>query len=523
MSSVLRAILSSRAMAAATVTVLVVGCSPPVPTLRVANQSDIATWDPQGLRETYTTEFLANIMEPLVRYGETLEPEPALAERWTRLSPTRLRFFLRRGVRFSNGNPFTADDVVFTFERGSRPDSPFRGNISGILRILKVDDHTVDVETDGPYPVALRELTSMLVFDREWVSLHGDGAYLARHILGTGPFVLKKAEPDAGCELEANPSWWNVPNARHNVSRVVFHPIRSDATRVAALLSGQVDLVTGIPLQDVDRVRAAPELQLIERPSLRTLMVGMNLRDDQLDGSDLQKRNPLKDLRVRRSLYQAIDIDTIVNTIMRGHAEPASAALPRQIHGYDARLDGRLPFDPQQSRQLLADAGYPQGFGLRLDCPNDRFVNDEEICVALVAMLAKVNVRVALRAQPKARYYKDVFTGRSDLFLIGWAAADTMDAHSFVKDLMHTPGRSKGTFNFGGYSNARVDALEALIAREMDDGRRNALIYEAVRIHKEEIGHIPLHTQNAVWGARRGVEVFVPPVDALWLRFARVN
>ncbi len=410
---------------------LVAGCSTPATALRVSFQADLASLDPQAVRETFTTEFLANVMEPLVRYDERLEVEPALAERWEQVSPALWRFFLRPGVRFSNGNRFTADDVVFTYRRGSRPESPMRGNISGIANLRKIDDLTIEVDTHGPYPLVLRELTALLIFDQEWSEPGGD-QYLARHVLGTGPFIVERFEPDTQCVLRANPGWWNAPQKTHNLTTVVFTPIRSDATRVAALLSGQVDLIFPVPLQDIDRVRQAPGIRVLERPSLRTLMLGMNLRAPELRGSDVRGRNPLQDPRVRRALYQAIDIDGLVGGIMRGHAEPAGTIVPRSIHGYDARLDGRCPTTPRPRA-----SGWPTR-GTRTGSAPDSIVrttatSTTKDLVALVGMFAKVGIRAELRTRPHVQHLQAIMAGTPDLFLLGWAAADTMDAHGFFK------------------------------------------------------------------------------------------
>jgi len=499
-------------------------------TLRLAYRSDVATLDPQGLRETFTTEFLASIMEPLVRYDRRLQPEPALAERWERLSPTLWRFYLRRNVTFSNGNRFTADDVLFTFRRGSHPTSPLRGNISGIVNIAKVDDYTVEVETDGPYPLLLRELTSMLIFDLEWVEENGaaatanpgreGGGFLARNILGTGPFVVQRYQPGAECVLTSNPNWWDNPNKTHNLTEVRFQPLRSDATRVAALVSGQVDLILSVPLQDIDRIRRTPGIRVLEKPSLRTLMIGMNVASTKLRNGI---PNPFKDIRVREALYRAVDIDTIVSKVMRGRATPASAIIGEGVNGYDPRLEGRIPYDPARAKKLLAEAGYSEGFTVGLECPNDRYVNDEAICTSLVGMFAKVGVRVNLRAQTKARYFQEILGGSPDLFVFGWASADTLDAQSYLKDILHTRGGAKGSFNIGRYSNPRIDALEPLASRESDPAKRRDLIRQAFQLHKDDIAHIPLHSQQVIWAARSNIEALQIPLDAIWLRFVRIR
>ncbi len=501
-------------------------------TFRYAYQGDAATMDPQALRETFTREFVANVMESLVRYGENMQPEPALAVSWKVISPAVWRFKLRPNVTFSNGNPFDADDVIFTHKRASDPKSPFKGNVAALKEIRKVDSHTIDIDTGKPYPLLLRELTSMLIFDKEWVEEHNAAAapsvqqqesYLTRHALGTGPFILKSFQPDVKTEFDANPNWWDNPNKRHNLTKVIFRPIKSDATRVAALLSGEIDLIFPAPLQDLARINRAAGTKVLEAPALRTLMIGLDLTSKELRHSNVKGKNPLKDIRVRTALYQAIDIEAIKKKVMRGHSVPAAVIMAPGINGYDARLEGRLPFDPASSKKLLADAGYADGFSAGLDCPNDRYINDEEICTAIVAMWAKVGVKISLTAQTKAKHFKKMLSKQSDMFVFGWASSTTLDAHSFLQNIMHTPGNNKGNWNPGGYSNAQVDKLEGLVAKETDRAKRRALISEAFSIHKKEIGHVPLHTQTLVWAVRDGIDVIQPPNNVLWLRWVRKN
>lgn len=227
-------------------------------------QGDVLSLDPQDRRDTFSRDFAGNIMEPLVKFNEKLEIEPALAERWEIVEPTLWRFHLRKGVKFSNGNVFNADDVIFTFQRGAAPVSPFRGILRAVKEVRRIDDHTVDFVLNTPYPILDRDLSNMHIYDREWVEANNASApvelvqgkakpsYLASHILGTGPFALKSYEPDAKIVLEPNPLWWGRP--KHNLTEVVFTPIKSGATRIAALLSGQVDMIFPVPPQDVARI-----------------------------------------------------------------------------------------------------------------------------------------------------------------------------------------------------------------------------------------------------------------------------
>ena len=499
-----------------------------------AFQGDVQEMDPQARRETFTTSFVNNIMEGLVRYDENLRVEPALATEWELVEPTRWRFSLRPDVTFHNGNPFTADDVVATYERGSSPDSFFRGSIANIVAVEKVDDLTVDVVTDLPYPLVLNDLTNMLIFDKEWMEEHdatkpvnpaeGQDGYSMHHANGTGPFKLVEFRPDDRTILEVNEDWWDNANKKHNLTRVVFRPIKSDATRVAALLSGEIDMMFPAPLQDIERINATPGYKVIESPELRTLFMGFELGDDELHDSNIKGENPLRKQLVREAIMQAIDIDLIVEKVMRGHAIPASVIMPKALNGYDDRLDGRfLPYDPDAAKEKLAEAGYPDGFSMGMDCPNDRYVNDEEVCVAIVAMLARVGITANLTAQTRANHFPKVQAGESDFWMLGWAASTTVDAHNFINSIMVTPDGVKGAYNPGNYSNARVDELEPLIAQETDPEKRADMIYEAFKLHKEEIGHLPLHTQTNVWGVRDGIELVQPANGVLPLMYVTVE
>jgi len=510
------------------------GASADAKTFKWSYSGDVATMDPQALRETFSREFVHNIMEPLVSYDETMKIEPALAERWELLSPEVWRFYLRQGVKFHNGADFTADDVLFTFNRGRAETSPFRGNVNQIADIKKVDDYTIDIVTKGPHPLLLRDLPGLLIFDEDWVRANNAAdpvdpsknqeSYLTRHAMGTGPFILEEYTPDTRTVMKANPNWWNDANKEHNLTEVIFTPIGSDATRVAALLSGELDLIIPAPLQDLPRIDRADGAKVLEAPALRAVFLAMDVASPELRVSDVKGKNPLSDIRVRKALYQAIDVDTIVKRVMRGHAEVSSVIMSPFINGYDKRLDGRfLPYDPDQSKKLLAEAGYPDGFEVGLDCPNDRYINDEEICVAVTAMWAKIGVNAKLTAQTKANHFKKMLGGNSDIFMFGWASATTLDAYSFVKDIFHTPGDSFGNWNPGGYSNARIDELGSMIAVETEETKRNELLYEAFQISKEEISHIPLHTQTVVWASRDNVEAVMTPINVLFLKWVKVN
>jgi peptide/nickel transport system substrate-binding protein len=486
-------------------------------TFRWSFQADVLSLDPQDRRDTFSRDFVSNIMEPLVRFNEKLEIEPALAERWDILEPTVWRFHLRKAVTFSNGNQFNADDVVFTFERGSAEKSPFRGIVRAVKEVRKIDDYTVDFILHAPYAILTRDLSNMHIFDKEWVEANNAAApvelvqgkakpsYLANHILGTGPFVLKSFEPDARIVLAANPNWWDKP--RHNLTEVVFTPIRSGATRVAALLSGQVDMIFPVPPQDVARIARDRGFKVLQGPELRTLLLGMDQARDELLESNVKGKNPFKDIRVRRAVYQAIDVQAIKEKIMGGQSTPTGLVIAPNINGFDSTIAERLPYDPTASKRLLADAGYQDGFEVTLDCSEDRAVNEGQICTALAAMLQRVGITARLNVQPRAKHFDKILGLRSSFYMMSWAGLPTIDALGTFNTVLHSRQGSYGTWNLGGYVNARVDTLIKSIERETDEGKRQAMIREVLELHKNDIGHIPIHTQNSAWAVRDGIKL----------------
>jgi peptide/nickel transport system substrate-binding protein len=499
---------------------------------RFGFQGDIISTDPYNANETFTTAFLLNIYEPLVRYDRKLEIEPALAESWEVVEPTRWRFKLRKGVSFHNGNPFNADDVVFTYKRATGDDSDFAGHLKPIKEVVKVDDHTVDIITRGPFPILLRVLAANAMMDHEWAKEHdaeitsnikaGRANYAASHTNGTGPFILKSRNPDVRTELVVNSDWWDT--AEHNLTEVTFTPIASDATRVSALLSGQVDMMWPVPLQDVDRINAAPNLTVLEGPAERTVFLGMDQWRDELIDSNVKGKNPFKDIRVRKAFYHAIDIDKIRDRIMRGKATPTALMLAPTTNGFDLALNDRYPYDLDLAKRLLEEAGYPDGFEVGIDCPNDRYVNDELICQAIVSMLAKIGVKVNLTAQTKSKYFQKILKQDTSFYMLGWAASATKDGYSTLSQLVASRDSGLGaSYNIGGYSSSEVDALIRKIGSEVDLAKRQELFSEAFRIHKEEFGHLPLHQQALAWGTRDDIEVVQAADNILRLRYVKVK
>jgi peptide/nickel transport system substrate-binding protein len=486
-------------------------------TFRWAFQGDVLSLDPQDRRDTFSRDFVSNIMEPLVKFNDKLEIVPALAERWEVVEPTRWRFHLRRGVRFSNGDPFTADDVIFTFQRGAAPASPFRGILRAVKEVQKVDDDTVDFVLNRPYPILDRDLSNMHIYDRAWVEAHNAAApvelvdgkakpsYLATHIMGTGPFMLSSYEPDAKIVLRPNPLWWDKP--RHNLTEVVFTPITSAPTRVAALLSGQVDMIFPVPPQDVARIEATSGFKIVQGPELRTVFIGMDQGRDELLESSVKGRNPFKDIRVRRAISMAIDVEAIRQKIMNGQSTPNGSMIAPGVNGFDPAVAAPVRHDVAGAKKLMTEAGYGDGFEVTFDCSQDRAVNEAQICTAIAGMLQRIGITTKLNIQPRAKHFDKILGLKSSFYMMSWAGLPTIDALGTLATVIHTRQGAYGTWNLGGYSNPRIDALVDQIETETDGAKRTAEIGEALRLHKDDVGDIPIHTQHSVWAVRDGIRM----------------
>ncbi|HYM73338.1 MAG TPA: ABC transporter substrate-binding protein, partial [Stellaceae bacterium] len=361
-------------------------------TFKWANDGDARAMDPYTFNETVQNSFLANIYERLVQRNKQLALEPALALSWETTGPNVWRFHLRPNVKWQDGSPFTADDVVFSFQRITGKNSAKRSQVATVKEARKVDDLTVDFETNGPDPILPDEMTAMDVMSKKWCEEHdvvenvvfGKGEnYALRHAMGTGPYRLVSREPDRKTVVERNPTWWGKPEG--NVDRAEFDVIANASTRVAALLSGEMDMIYSVPPQDADRISKSEGVRLIQGPELRTIYLAMDQNRDELLFSSVKGKNPLKDVRVRRAFALAIDEDAIVKRVMRGQGRPSWLMYGPGVNGYDPALDKRPAVDLAKAKSLLAEAGYPDGFQIQLDCPNDRYVMDEQICTAIAA------------------------------------------------------------------------------------------------------------------------------------------
>ena len=500
-------------------------------TLRWANDGDVNAMDPATRQETVQLSFLANIYEPLVRRNRDLALEPALATSWEQTSPIVWRFHLRAGVKWQDGSPFTAYDVVFTLKRTLAPNSSMRAPMSPVKEARKIDDLTVEFETTVPDPIFLQEQTNLLIMSKAWCEAHNatepvtigkEDNYALHYAMGTGPFKQVSREPDRKTVLEKNPLWWDKPE--HNLDRVEFNVISSAPTRVAALLSGEMDMIYSVPPQDIARIKQTEGLKILQTPELRTIYLGFNLVRDELPSSDIKGKNPLRDVRVRQAIALAIDEPPIASRVMLGLGHPTWEMWGPGINGYDAALDVRPKADPAKAKQLLADAGYPDGFKLGLDCPNDRYVMDEQICTAIVPMLARIGIKIDLNAQTKTKFFTKINFPNydTDFYMLGWTPA-TYDAHNALYTLLGTRNGKRGEVNDGGYSSPALDDLIEKIGLETDAAKRMAMIHDSIVILQKDLPTIPLHQQVIVWAAKKNIEVAQPADNFFPYRLVQVK
>jgi peptide/nickel transport system substrate-binding protein len=507
-------------LAATTLSIVAFAMSPAsAQTLRYANQGELKSLDPYTLNETTTHAHLGQVYDGLIARDKDLKIIPALAESWETPEPTRWRFHLRKGVKFQNGDPFTADDVVFSAERVRAKGSNLQTRIPADAKVVKVDDYTVDFLLTSPNPILNSAWDTWYIMDKKWAEENNSAAptpaaatspsFASLHANGTGAFTVESHQPGVKTVFKTNPNWWQKPE--HNLKEIVFTPIGSDATRIAALLSGEVDIIEPVPIQDISRVDSSPNAQVLKGPELRTIFLGMDQARDELLYSNVKGKNPFKDIRVREAFFKAIDIELIKTRVMRGLSTPSALMIAPQLF----KLSGdftRPKFDPEAAKKLLTEAGYPDGFEVTMDCPNDRYVNDAAICQAVVGMLARIGVKVNLLAQPKAQYFAKVLKPggfQTSFYLLGWTPG-TSDAHNVLYDIMgcrDDPKSSRGEANLGGYCNKKMDEITDKVLVESDPTKRDLLIKEAFEIAAKDYAYIPLHQQALAWGVSKKLKV----------------
>ncbi len=485
-------------------------------TLRWSSQGDPLTMDPHSQNEGLTNAINGQVYERLTRRNRDLAIVPSLAATWSQTGATTWRFSLRPGVRFHDGTPLTADDVVFSIQRAKDPVSTFSVYANALGTPVAVDAQTVEFRLDRVNPIFLQHVDAISIVSRSWAEKHRvlrpldfknrEESHASFHANGTGPFMLVSRQPGIRTTFRRNPSWWGRQEG--NVQEIVYTPIANDATRLAALVSGEIDFVLDPAPRDVARLRRTAGVKVVEGPENRIIFVGMDQHRDELLHGSVKDRNPFKDVRVRRALFHAVDIETLRGKLMNGLAVPTGGNTPSPLAAYnDPEIERREPYDLALARRLMAEAGFGDGFEVTLDCPNNRYVNDEEICIALAGMWAQLKVKVRVNAIPRTTYFPKMEKWDTSMYLLGWGGAVT-DAETTLTPLMRNPGsKGEGLYNYGRSRNDRFDELAAASSVEADEKKREALIKAALREWKSQFHTLPLHRQVIPWAMRSNVEV----------------
>ena len=499
--------------------------------LRIASAFDPQTMDPHGLALLYHSRVAYQLYDALVNRDAGYKLEPALATSWQMTGPTRWRFKLRPGVKFHDGAPFTADDAVFSIERARGPTSQRSFTLKGITAVTKIDALTIDVQLDAPDAVLPEKLLLIAMMNKAWCQQHAvekaqdyngkQETYAVRHANGTGPFKLLTYAPDVQVQLVRHADWWGRADARNgNLQAVNFITIKSDATRLAALTSGEIDLVLDPPFQDVERLKRDPKITVTTATDLGTQYLGFDQARDELLHGDVKGRNPFKDRRVRQAVAHAINVELIVQKVLRGQGTPTGSFVAPLVDGHLPELDRRLPYDPAKARALLAEAGYPNGFGVTLDCVNIAW--REAVCQASAAMLSQVGIRTQLRSSPTNQFFPKLSQATASFVEFGWTPAT--DAWSTLNGLFRTfDPAGGGTFNAGRYSNPQLDTLIDAVRTEPDLTKRRARVGVALRMIHDDLPLLPLYRRKLNWAMSPKVQVVQWPSDTIELRWARLR
>jgi peptide/nickel transport system substrate-binding protein len=507
-----------------------VGGAAQAQTLRWASQGDVQTMDPDSRNESLTNSINGQVYETLTGRDRQLKIVPALATEWQQTGPLQWRVKLRPNVKFHDGTPFTADDVVFSYKRASEPSSDIKAYATAMGEPKKIDNLTVEFNLKAVDPIFLEHANTVFIMSKAWSEKNGvtkpqdfnagEQSYAAMHANGTGPWVLVARQPDVKTTYKRNPAWWGKWEG--NVQEVVYTPIKNNATRTAALVSGEIDLILDPPPTDTPRLKETSGVKVVEGPENRIIFIGMDQGRDQLLYSSVKGKNPFKDQRVRQALYQAVDEDLIKNKLMRGLASPTGATMVSPLGTYnDPELEKRRPFDVAAAKKLMDAAGYPDGFEFTLDCPNDRYVNDEEICKTLASMWAKINLKVRVNTMPRSVYFAKLGNLDTSMYMLGWGGSTT-DAETTLTPIYRNRGANGvGQFNYGQVSDAELDKLCADSSHEADVKKREGLVKAAIKRHQDMVYTIPLHRQFIPWSMRSNVEA-VHRADN-WLEWAWVK
>ena len=488
-------------------------------TIRWARAGDSITLDPHAQNEGPTHALAHQMYDPLLQRDMSGAIIPALATSWKALknNPNVWRFNLRQGVKFHDGSDFNSEDVVFSLNRAMADGSEMKELLSSVKDIRAVDSHTVDLETNGANPLLVNNLTNMFIMDKGWSTANnvltphdvakGETNFATTNTNGTGAFILVSRSVDEKTVLKSNPNYWGKNIYPTEVSEIIYTPIQSAATRVAALLSGQVDIIQDVPVQDLARVRETEGLKVATAAQNRVIFFGLNTAE-----------GPTSSIKVRQAMNIAINRDAIKKVVMRGQSDPTGVIMPPFVNGWTEALNKYPKYDIAVAKNLMADAGYGDGFSITLNCPNDRYINDEAICQSAVGMMGQIGIEVTLDAKPKAQHFPIAKGGEANFYMLGWGVP-TFDSHYIFNYLVHTKTDKRGSWNPTGFSDPEVDAMIVSLESETDLVARDGTIAEIWKAVQDAQMYLPIHNQVLNWGMAKNIKFDVQPEDQPHFQF----
>jgi peptide/nickel transport system substrate-binding protein len=508
---------------------LSIACTGPAAAENVLRFTGLAggavTMDPHSRWVIPDRTATQQVYEALLDIDSNLAIVPQLALAWKIVDPTNWKFELRPNVRFHDGTPFTAADVVFSIERARAETSDLQTPVVNIAAVEALDDHTLQITTTAPDPLLWMRLSAVLIMSKAWAEAHdvrvpanvhaGEETFASRHANGTGPFMLEEFEPHGRWVIARNSGWWGTADFPHNIDRIV-HTWKDAAENLTGLLDGEIDLLQGPVHSGLDQIRQDPDLKLVYRTKLHTAFFGFDQRSTELRSSDIKRRNPFKDKRVRQAMAHALDFEALLRPLMGEFFVPAGMLVGPGANGYALDLDQPASHDPEKAKTLLAEAGYPDGFRVTLDCPSEW--GDDEIigCKGAAQQLLAVGIDVSINFLSTDQILSQVEQRHeSDFFLDDWLSDP--DSEGLLRDLFQSHSR----YNLVGYANPRVDELVDKIGTEMVTYARDAYLEEAWRIVTEDLVYLPVRHGVSVFAMRENLEIPPDPWDVPRFRLAR--
>ncbi|MFP4325281.1 MAG: ABC transporter substrate-binding protein [Desulfonatronovibrio sp.] len=475
-------------------------------TLKLSMDADPVSLDPHVQLSGGMIQYSHMVFDPLIRWTQDIQFEPRLAESWERIDEKTMRFKLRKGVTFHSGNEFTAKDVVWTLER-LKKSQDFKGLFEPFEGAKAVDDYTVDLITKMPYPLVLNMATYIFPMDSEFYTgiddqgkpkdaiIKTDYSFANVNESGTGKYMVTSRQQGVKVVFDEYKDYWDT-SSPGNVSQIILTPIKKDASRVAALLSGDVDFIMPVPPQDYERISNTSGVDLVTMQGSRVITLQLNQ----------ERREEFRDQRVREAIVHAVNNEGIAEKLMKGRATAAGQQGPEGFLGYVEELTPR--YDLEKAKKLMKEAGYEDGFECTMIAPNNRYVNDDKIAESVVSMLGRINIKVNLKTMPKAQYWDQFDAQVADIQMIGWHP-DTEDSANYTEFLLMCPDKETGygQYNSGNYCNKEVDELILATQGETDRTKRAEMLQKVERILYEDAAFVPFHWQHLSWAGKDNVKI----------------